>query len=265
MQNCPKIASIKNLSKSFGQMPVLDCINLDFDRGEFVVLVGPSGCGKTTLMRALAGLDPSYSGTIDYSFASIDGRVSMAFQDSGLFPWLTLLDNIVICMSSFDCGRKEKKEIAFDYISRVNLADFAHFYPHEISSGMRQRVNIARAFVCGSEMILMDEPFVSLDFIQRRQLQGVTLNLSQNEGKTVFFITHNIREAMILADRILVMSALPGRILDEFILPRDRKRDFNSLLENNAFSSVLNSIETLLNDEILKSQQQLEQCIKQQH
>ncbi len=258
------IVQARGLCRRFGDLPVLDGMDLDLRRGEFVAVLGPSGCGKTTLIRILAGLDTEYAGTVRYQFQdpSPNGRLSLAFQHAGLFPWHTLLDNLVLCLPAGGPGRREKTGAAEHFLSLVGLGDFKNYYPHEISGGMQQRLNVARAFACGRELLLMDEPFVFVDFIQRRHLQELTLQLLGRENRTIFFITHNMFEALNLADRILIMAAAPSRVLAQIQVPFPRTRKIDECRTDSQFRPLVEKIESLLEGEVAKSQTRLEQCIR---
>ena len=209
---------VRNLVQSFGSRLVLDRLDFEVRAGSFVSVIGPSGCGKTVLLRTIAGLERPKSGQI-----LIDGRsepgstsVGVAFQDSSLIPWLTVLENITLCVPSSGAGRSRKLELARGLLRETGLTDFESRYPHEMSGGMRQKINVVRSFASGAALLLMDEPFVSLDHFQRRRLQDFTRAFCSDKGKTVLFVTHDIDEAARMADRILVFSALPGRIIGDF-------------------------------------------------
>lgn len=252
-----------HISKSFGELNVLEDLNFSVRRGEFIALIGPSGCGKTTLIRTLAGLTKNFSGTLLSHLADKSKLpFSMAFQHSPLFPWLNIADNIKICINFGSLNNKEKHQIAIHYLTKVGLAGFEHCFPGELSGGMIQRVNIARAFASDSEIIFMDEPFVYLDFLQRISLQKMTLKLLENELKTVFFITHNIHEAVTLADRILVLSARPGRIIGELPVNIPHPRDVDEVRTDKQYITLVREMTGLLSEEIKKSQAQFEQCLK---
>jgi ABC-type nitrate/sulfonate/bicarbonate transport system, ATPase component len=202
------LVQVRNLSKSFCDHKVLNNVSLTLEKHEFVSLLGPSGCGKTVLLKILSGLMNKTGGEITYNFPSNDHiLVSMAFQKSPFFPWLNLIDNVTICMNQKRMSKRDKKDIAIEFFKKASLEKFIMYYPDEISGGMRQKVNIIRCFCSGGELILMDEPFVFLDFIQRTELQQFTLKIWQKQKKTLFFVTHNLNEAIILSDRILLMSA----------------------------------------------------------
>jgi NitT/TauT family transport system ATP-binding protein len=232
-----------NLCKEIDQVRILDNISLRIEHGEFVSLIGPSGCGKTTLLRVLSSLSSYDSGTLDYS-PETQAQLScaVAFQDHSLYPWLTVLENIVLCLNDRDEPLKEKRAYARDFLKAVGLDPFINYYPGELSGGMLQRVNIVRAFSSSASLILMDEPFVYLDYLQRNALQKFTLQLLEKRNKTVFFITHNIHEAVTLSDRIYVMSALPGTIMKEYSVPFDRPRDVDAIRSKEGYQSLVNDL-----------------------
>jgi NitT/TauT family transport system ATP-binding protein len=205
----------------------LDEVTFEVRPHEFVCVVGPSGCGKSTLLRIIAGLlEPSH-GTVRFDAAGRDSRglTDLVFQEHGVFPWLNVLDNVAFGLEMHGVGRAERRERALAYVDRVGLAAFARHYPGELSVGMRQRVGIARAFVSGAPILLMDEPFGSLDAQTRRVLQEELLRTWQRDRKVVLFVTHDIEEAVTLADRVLVMTGRPGHIRDEIEVQAERPRD----------------------------------------
>jgi NitT/TauT family transport system ATP-binding protein len=208
----------------------LEDVSFSARPGEFLSVVGPSGCGKTTLLRIIAGLVAPTAGEVRFSDAvgTERGRTALVFQEHGLFPWLTVIDNVAFGLEMQGMGRVERQARAMTFVERVGLERFAHRYPHEISVGMRQRVGIARAFVSGAPILLMDEPFGALDVQTKWVLQEDLLHLWQEDRKLVLFVTHDIEEAALLSDRVLVMTGHPGRIREEIRVdagrPRDRSR-----------------------------------------
>jgi len=251
-----------NISKVFGELSVLENFNLTLRQGEFVSLIGPSGCGKTTLLKIIAGLIKDFSGEIDCQ-SHDKSRLfsSVVFQDFAFFPWLSILDNIKICLNN-PMSDSEKNQLALSYLEKVNLSDFKSYFPAELSEGMIQRANVARALASCSQIILMDEPFVHLDFLSRIHLQQLALEILANELRTVFFITHNIHEAITLADRVVVMSSRPGKNVVEFAVDIPRPRDVNKIREDKRYLNLVNEITELLTEEVKKSQQEFYQCIK---
>src|SRR3982075_1553359 len=204
---------IRDLYKRFGQLTAVDGVSLDIAHGEFFMIVGPSGCGKTTLLRILAGLDSITSGSIEIETPNSQRPVnSMIFQGDSIFPWMTVWDNAAHGLKMRRVPAATIKEVVGHYLARTGLTRFAKYYPHQLSGGMRQRVSIARAFANDPEILLMDEPFSALDAQNKLILQGELLRIWQHTRKTVLYVTHSIDEAIVLADRILIMSARPGRI-----------------------------------------------------
>lgn len=251
-----------NISKAFGELLVLENFNLSLRQGEFVSLIGPSGCGKTTLLKIFAGLIKDFSGGLDcQSHDKFKLFSSVVFQDFTFFPWLSILDNIKICLNNPMFG-SEKDRLALNYLKRVNLSDFKGYFPGELSEGMIQRANVARALASCSQIILMDEPFVHLDFLSRTHLQQLTLEILANELIAVFFITHNIHEAVTLADRVVVMSSRPGKNVCEFSVDIPRPRDVNKIREDKRYLDLVKAITELLTEEVEKSQREFYQWIK---
>ncbi|WP_127753295.1 ABC transporter ATP-binding protein [Devosia sp. 1566] len=237
----PPILSLRNVGKTFDvqgrRIEALRDANLDVMRGEFVCLIGASGCGKSTLLRIVAGFESATSGEALMWGRPIKGpdpTRGMVFQDYGLFPWLTVRDNIGFGPASRGRPRKEIKETVDHFIDLVGLARFADVYPHQLSGGMKQRVAIARVLANQAEMVLMDEPFGALDAMTRERLQDELLELWERTKLTVLFVTHSIEEAIVLSNRVIVMSAGPGRIDSDIAIDLQRPRDvagaeFNAL------------------------------------
>lgn len=252
------IIRVKNLKKEFGDNIVIDNLSLELKRGEFVSLLGPSGCGKTILLRIISGLLKKSAGKIEYNFVENDNiTISMTFQKSPLFAWLNLIENITICMNNRKMTDEKKNEIAFAYLRKANLESFKTYFPNEISVGMAQKINVLRCFCSGANVIFMDEPFVSLDFIQRTELQRFTLDIWQEEKKTILFVTHNLHEAIILSDRILLMSSSPGKIIEDFEVGIPRPRDVIEVRRNNKYIELSSRVNELLSAEVKKSQKVL--------
>jgi len=220
---------------------------------EFVCIVGPSGCGKTTLLKLIAGLVQPTSGRIVFGreAGSSGLRSALVFQEHGLFPWMTVLDNVAFGLEMLGVDRRERIKRAGAFIETVGLTSFSHNYPAELSVGMRQRVGIARAFVADPRILLMDEPFGSLDAQTRAVLQHELLRIWREHQKSVVFVTHDVEEALLLGDRVIVMSGRPGRILEQFPVivsrPRDRMEGNDSELKE-----IRWKIWTLLEQEVRK-------------
>ena len=227
---------VKNINKSFkskknDQLSVLKDINLNIDDGELVCLLGPSGCGKTTLLRLIAGLDQPTSGEIIANGEKVvepSGDRAVIFQQYSLFPWLTVLQNVTFGLEMTKKGSKEENiETAERYLTRVGLIDFKDSYPHELSGGMKQRVAIIRSLLNHSPILLMDEPFSALDMQNRHKLQEQLIGVWKRFENTIVFVTHDVDEAVYLADKIVIMDKNPGRInkIIEVDIERPRKRD----------------------------------------
>lgn len=223
--------SCSGLSKSFmtndGPFMALQDVTFDVGRREFLSIVGPSGCGKTTLLKILAELIQPTGGTLEFGDNHGNGRIrgALVFQEHGLYPWMTVRDNVAFGLEMQGSSRAESRAAAERLIAKVGLSRFALSHPHELSGGMRQRVNLARALLADPQMLLMDEPFASLDAQTRLVLQEELLRVFAEEEREVVFITHDIEEAILLSDRVLIMSGNPGRILEEVRLPLERPRD----------------------------------------
>ena len=223
----PPALRARALTRTFGRgskaVAALGPLDLDIAAGEFVCVVGPSGCGKSTLLRIAAGLLRPGAGELELR-ASADHPVAMIFQDYGIYDWKTVQANVRFGLDIARVPRKEADERARAWLTRLGLADFAAAYPAALSGGMRQRVAIARALAVEPEILLMDEPFAALDAQLRTILQDELLELTQTTRTTTLFITHSLEEALVLGDRVLVMSARPGRIIAERRPPFARPR-----------------------------------------
>lgn len=207
----------------------IDRVNLDVGDGEFVCLVGKSGCGKTTLLRIVAGLDAPSAGSVWVNGKPVrkpNPFVGVVFQEDRLFPWRTVRRNVELGLEIGGKLKQTRQEIVDHYLQLVGLKDFADVLPHELSGGMKQRASIARALVNGPGVLLMDEPFGALDAQTRNQMQGEMLKLWERTKCTVIFVTHSVDEAVILADRVVVLSSRPAHVENEFKIvlkqPRDR-------------------------------------------
>jgi NitT/TauT family transport system ATP-binding protein len=227
------ILSIKDLGKSFitddGELVAIDGFDLEVEDGEFISLLGPSGCGKTTILRMVAGLDEPTDGKMLLNGREITGPGpdrGMVFQEFALFPWRTVRRNIEFGMEVSRVPKEERHDRAQRYLEFVGLKGFENAHPHELSGGMRQRVAIARALANKPEMLLMDEPFGSLDAQTRNLMQKELLRVTRKARKTVLFVTHSVDEAVYLSDRIVVLTARPAKIKNIYKIdwpkPRDR-------------------------------------------
>src|SRR5881409_14137 len=233
----PSKLAIEDVSKSFtaasGPVLALDHVSLQVAEGEFVCLVGVSGCGKTTLLNIIAGLEKPDSGTVLADGRPVTGpgreRLVM-FQEAALFPWLNVLGNVLFGLKlKPNLTSKDRVDVATYYLELVGLSRFEHANIHELSGGMKQRVSLARALAPNPRVLLMDEPFAALDALTREQLYGDIQEIWKARRKTIVFVTHNVREAACLGDRVLVFSPHPGRIKEEFAVKLPRPRDINSV------------------------------------
>jgi NitT/TauT family transport system ATP-binding protein len=209
-------------------LTVVDRATFDVEQGQFVALVGPSGCGKTTVLRCMAGLQTPSGGRITIGgrpLAGVDRRVAMVFQSDSLFPWRTVLANVAFGLEVRRYARAETTGIVQDLVDLVGLSGFEHAYPHQLSGGMRQRVNLARALAVDPEVLLMDEPFSALDMLTRESMQVELQRIWLRRQKTVLFVTHQIEEAVFLADRVMLMSRRPGTVRANVAVPLKRPRD----------------------------------------
>ncbi len=253
----PKIR-LRGVTKAFagpsGEVTALQDISLDIADGEFVCLVGPSGCGKTTLLRILAGLEKQTTGAVDVRRADGDRPLSrMVFQEQSILPWMTVEQNVAYGLSMRGVDRKRQKAIVAHYLEMTGLGRFATSYPHQLSGGMKQRVSVARAFADDPEILLMDEPFASLDEQNRLLLQQELLRIWEGTQKTVVFITHSIDEAINLGDRLLVMTAYPGRLKAIVDVPLTRPRDVTETRADPRASRLYMEVWRQLRDEVLKA------------
>ncbi len=221
---------INDASKSFPQngtiFQALDHVNLTIEKGEFICLLGPSGCGKSTLLNAIAGFEPLTSGSIQIDGQEVTApstRNVMIFQNYGLLPWRSVLKNVELGLESKKLPKAERRAIAEKYIDLVGLSQFQDSHPRQLSGGMQQRVSIARALATDPDIIFMDEPFGALDAITRMKLQDDILEISKQQQKTIIFVTHDIEEAVFLADRIVVMTPNPGKIKSIITVPLSRE------------------------------------------
>ena len=227
----PVILSVRNLTKSYvaedGTRTVFSGLSLDIRRREFITVIGPSGCGKSTFIRIIAGLDEATSGEVLLDGKSVAGPGpdrGMVFQGYTLFPWLTVRQNVMFGLEMRGKSRLTAESEAREWLDMVGLGKFEQSYPHELSGGMKQRVAIARALANEPRILIMDEPFGALDSLTRCKMQGYLLQIWKQVDVTILFITHDLDEAVLLSDRILVMGANPGRVV-EFIenpVPRPR-------------------------------------------
>jgi NitT/TauT family transport system ATP-binding protein len=251
---------IRDLRKMFGQLIAVDGVSVDIAHGEFFMIVGPSGCGKTTLLRILAGLESVTSGTIEIATPNSQRPVnSMIFQGDSIFPWMTVWDNAAYGLKMRRAPTATIKDVVGHYLARTGLTRFAKYYPHQLSGGMRQRVSIARAFANDPEILLMDEPFSALDAQNKLLLQEELLHIWEEHKKTVVFITHSVDEAVFLGDRIMVMTAQPGKVKTFVPVPLARPRDIMELQKMPQYGELIAHIWSSLREEVHRARQQEEE------
>ncbi|ENT8517721.1 ABC transporter ATP-binding protein [Raoultella ornithinolytica] len=239
------LVSFRHVRKSWQQVTALQNFSLDIAAGELVVLVGSSGCGKSTLLRMLIGLEPVTQGEIRINGEPVRGvgkERGIVFQEPRLFPWLTVIDNVMLGLADEKLSRGEKRQRALAMLERVQLQEFAHALPSRLSGGMAQRVAIARGLIASPQILMLDEPFGALDALTRHTLQQELLHIHRSAGTTTLLVTHDVEEAVALADRVVVLSPRPGRIREvvTLALPHPRQRDDES------FSAACRQIRNLI-------------------
>ncbi len=251
------VLSFESVSKQFvhagGLVSALQDVDLQVREGEFLAIVGPSGCGKSTLLRMAAGLAAPTGGGVRFrgkEVREINQQVGFVTQDSKLFPWLTLAENIAFPLKVRGIAHAERAQRVEALVRQVGLSGFEHAYPHELSGGMQKRASIARTLVYQPDVLLMDEPFGPLDAQTRLIMQQDLLDLWSGSRRTVLFVTHDLAEAVCLADRIVVMTRTPGRIKQVFDDPLPRPRDILNLLDQPAFQSIHGEIWNYFKTEI---------------
>lgn len=248
-----KAVNLKKIFKSGEKRVVaLDCLNLEVKENEFVVIVGPSGCGKSTFLHIVAGFEKPTSGKIFLDGKEITGPGpdrGFVFQEPVLYPWKTVLDNVSFGLELQGVKKEEARRIAMKYVKMVGLEGFENMYPHSLSGGMKQRVEIARALAYNPEVLLMDEPFGSLDAQTRKIMQGELMRIWEKMKKTVIFVTHSVIEAVYLADKIIVMTARPGKVKGVIEVKLARPRSYTS----EKFLRIRKKVLKLLEEEVLKS------------
>lgn len=223
---------LNHIDKTYGSLKVLEDVSLSIKKGEFSAIVGPSGCGKSTALRMVAGLETADSGELLALGKPITHPAPermMIFQEHALFPWSTVEENVGLGLELAHVPKNERKERVREVLQKVGLSGFEAYYPSQLSGGMRQRTSIARALVMDPEVLLLDEPYGALDAMTRLTMQNELLKLWQGSGKTMLLITHDIDEAIYLADRIFVMSPRPGRIVETLEVDMERPRNRNGI------------------------------------
>jgi NitT/TauT family transport system ATP-binding protein len=249
---------IDHLTKVFAasgrRITAVDDVTLDVPRGQFLCLVGPSGCGKTTLLRVVAGLEQHSYGELRVARDDPSRPInSMIFQEQSLFPWMTVRDNVSYGLRMRRVHKSVYMPVVDEYLAKVGLSSFAMAYPYQLSGGMKQRVSIARAFANDPEILLMDEPFAALDEQNKTLLQEELLRIWDETRKTVLFITHSIDEALVLGDRVVVMTAHPGRIKADLAVKFARPREVYKLKTSPEFGELSYRVWELLRDEVVRA------------
>ncbi|MDR7080276.1 NitT/TauT family transport system ATP-binding protein [Neobacillus niacini] len=250
-----KVQQVSKVYEGISPVVTLKNINLQFEDCEFICILGPSGCGKSTLLELLAGLQKPTSGHIFIDSEEVIGpneKLGVVFQDASLYPWRTIFQNVGIGLEFAGYKRAATKLNVEKYLKLVGLDQFAENYPHQLSGGMRQRAGIARALVSSPEVLLMDEPFGAVDHSTRLKLQDDLLEIWEKEKKTVIFVTHDVSEAVYLADRVVLLSARPGEVLEIFKITVPRPRRRNDLLLLNAQNKIYSAIYQVSSEENLE-------------
>ncbi len=247
----------RSVSKTFSSrnslVEALRGISFEIREKEFVCVLGPSGCGKTTLLKIVAGLLKPTSGKVVYSGEESAGPLnSMVFQEYGIFPWMNVIDNVAFGLEMRGFPKNERYKISMEFIKKVGLGNFIKKYPHELSVGMKQRVGIARAFANNPDVLFMDEPFCSLDAQTRLILQGELLRIWKEHERSVIFVTHDIEEAIMLGDRVIILTSAPGKIKEEMEINLSRPRDFE-ITSTKEFAELRMKIWETIKEEVLRS------------
>jgi len=263
----PKLC-IQHVSKSFkstnGSVYVLEDINLEIREGEFVCIVGPSGCGKSTLLNIVAGLERADAGEVWSNGSKVNGAGTdrvVIFQEAALFPWLNVIKNVEFGLKLMGVNAKQRRDTAIQYLKMVHLSRFQNALIHELSGGMKQRVAIARALAMNPEMLLMDEPFSALDAQTRWILHFELQNIWMKTKKTIMFVTHNIREAVCLADRIVILSTMPGRVKKEFNVELPRPRDDNDVNVAEYSTRIMKELKSEIT-KVMKCEMDADSCVE---
>ncbi len=249
------VLEVENVTKTFtmnrSKILVLDNVSFSVGEDEFVCIVGPSGCGKSTLLRIIAGLEKADSGRVLFHGQPITKptqKITMVFQLFGLLPWKTALENVELPLEAAGLGKEESRKVAKEYLKMVGLEGFENAYPHDLSGGMKQRVGIARALALKPEVLLMDEPFSSLDELTAKTLRKLILDIWREPElptNTFIMVSHNVEEAVFMADRVIVMSSRPGRVIGEvkIDIPRPRENHLRSPAYFNLVDKVVEILE----------------------
>lgn len=246
-----------DVAARFGGYTAIEGVDLSVREGEFAALVGPTGCGKTTLLNVVAGLVPASAGSVRIfgdTVHGIDLRAGYLFQQDALLPWKTAVDNVAIGLIFQNVSPKEAREKARFWLDKVGLRDFENHYPHQLSGGMKKRVGLAQVLVLNPKVLLMDEPFAALDIQTRDLMENELLKLWQEDRKSVMFVTHDLEEAVALADRVVVFSAGPAsRPVGDLTVPLSRPRDVIETRLTEEFLAIHREIWNILRDEVMRS------------
>ncbi|MGV6876718.1 ABC transporter ATP-binding protein [Pseudochelatococcus sp. B33] len=251
------ILEISRLNKRYGNFHAVSDVSLSIRRGEFFMIVGPSGCGKSTLIRMLAGLEKQSSGRIQVNRQANSGRPenAMVFQGDSVFPWMTVWENAAFGLKMRNRPEAEIRDVVGHFLAKTGLTRFANAYPHQLSGGMRQRVSVARAFANDPDILLMDEPFSALDAQNKFLLQEELLRIWEETRKTVIFITHSVDEAVMLGDRIMIMTANPGTKKEIVNVDLPRPRDLMELQMNPEYGTLVHDIWSSLRHEVNRARE----------
>ena len=242
------ILKVKSLNLSYGKNIILQDINMSLGKGEIISIIGPSGCGKSTLLKAIGGISPDFDGEIYFEKNKIKGTSperGFVFQEPALFSWLNVFDNIAYGLKIKGISKDKIKEKVDRYIEEIGLCDYGNYYPYELSGGMKKRVALARTLIMEPSLILMDEPFSALDYQTRLEMQKLTMDLWNHYKPSIIFVTHDIDEAILLADRVLIMSKNPGQIIEEINISFPRPRD-KYLIGNEEFMKIKSKMVNIL-------------------
>ncbi|SFB36516.1 NitT/TauT family transport system ATP-binding protein [Collimonas sp. OK607] len=257
MHSPPKAVELKNVAVKFGNFTAIENVNLTVEDGEFVAVVGPTGCGKSTILNLVTGLLPAAAGEVGIFGKTLSGLNSESgymLQQEALLPWKTALDNVGLGMVFQGHSIAAARERAAPWMAKVGLKGFEHRYIHQLSGGQRKRVAMAQTLIMAPKIVLMDEPFSALDVHTRRLMHRILLKLWQEERRSLIFITHDLEEAIALADRVVVMSAGPAaRIVGEVRITLPRPRDVSTLATTDEFLSLYRQLWSLLGAEVEKS------------
>jgi ABC-type nitrate/sulfonate/bicarbonate transport system ATPase subunit len=252
------ILTVRGVERRFDATLALQATDLDVAENDFITILGPSGCGKSTLLRIVAGLDQPTAGEVQLDGHRISGPGAdrgMVFQSYTLFPWLTVLDNVCFGLRERGLPRAQQLDIAHGFLAKVGLKGFANHFPKQLSGGMQQRTALARALANDPRMLLMDEPFGALDHQTRELMQELLLGIWEAERKTVLFVTHDIDEAVFMGSRVVVMSARPGRIKLDRVVPLAHPRHY-SIKTTAAFTELKAALTEAVRTEVLAAQAQ---------